>query len=91
MIMSRVCSICGKGPVAGNSRSHALNISKRVFRPNLRRTKLEIDGKVETAYVCTKCLKGSKKDKYDEKKRDRNYLSFFDFKKIFNFILMFHV
>lgn len=63
MIMSRVCSICGKGPVAGNSRSHALNISKRVFRPNLRRTKLEIDGKVETAYVCTKCLKGSKKDK----------------------------
>ncbi len=61
--MSKVCSICGKGTVSGNSRSHALNITKRTFKPNLHKTTVEVDGKVETAYVCTKCLKGSKKDK----------------------------
>ena len=61
--MSRVCSICGKGAVAGNSRSHALNITKRVFRPNIHRTRIEVDGRVQTAYVCSKCLKGSKNDK----------------------------
>ena len=61
--MSRVCSICGKGSSAGNSRSHALNITKRVFRPNIHKTKVEIDGQVQNAYVCSKCMKGSKKDK----------------------------
>ncbi len=61
--MSRVCSICGKGASAGNTRSHALNISKRTFRPNIHKTTVEIDGKVQNAYVCTKCMKGSKKDK----------------------------
>ena len=60
--MSRVCSICGKGTSAGNSRSHALNITKRTFKPNLQKTSVEIDGQVVRAYVCTKCMKGSKKD-----------------------------
>ena len=55
--MSRVCSICGKGASAGNSRSHALNATKRVFRPNIHKQTIEIDGKVQTAYVCTKCMK----------------------------------
>ena len=61
--MSRVCSICGKGSSAGNTRSHALNANKRVFRPNIHKQTVEIYGKVQTAYVCTKCMKGSKKDK----------------------------
>ena len=61
--MSRVCSICGKGTSSGNSRSHALNISKRTFRPNIHKTTVEIDGTVKSAYVCTKCMKGSKTDK----------------------------
>lgn len=61
--MSRVCSICGKGTAAGNSRSHALNISKRTFRPNIHKATVEIDGKVQRAYVCTKCMKGSKQDR----------------------------
>lgn len=61
--MSRVCSICGKGSSSGNVRSHALNTSKRTFRPNIHKTTVEIDGKVVNAYVCTKCMKGSKKDR----------------------------
>ena len=51
--MSKVCDICGKGPVSGNSVSHAHNVSKRLFRPNIRNIK--IDGKV--VKTCMKCLK----------------------------------
>lgn len=61
--MSRVCSICGKGSVSGNNRSHALNITKRTFRPNIHKATVEIDGKVQRAYVCAKCMKGSKQDR----------------------------
>jgi large subunit ribosomal protein L28 len=33
--MTRRCELTGKGPLAGNNRSHAENKTKRVFRPNL--------------------------------------------------------
>jgi len=50
--MSKVCDICGKGPVSGNSISHAHNVNKRVFKPNLRNIK--IDGQQKK--ICMKCL-----------------------------------
>ena len=58
--MSRVCDICGKRPMVGNHRSHALNATKRKFFPNLVSMKAEIDGKVKKVKVCTSCLKGNK-------------------------------
>lgn len=33
--MSRRCELTGKGPLAGQNRSHAENKTKRTFRPNL--------------------------------------------------------
>ena len=33
--MTRRCELTGKGPLAGNNRSHAENATRRVFRPNL--------------------------------------------------------
>ena len=33
--MSRRCELTGKGPLAGQIRSHAENKTKRTFRPNL--------------------------------------------------------
>lgn len=33
--MSRRCELTGKGPMAGQIRSHAENKTKRTFRPNL--------------------------------------------------------
>ncbi|MBT4722975.1 50S ribosomal protein L28 [Candidatus Falkowbacteria bacterium] len=51
--MSRVCEVCGRGPKAKISRSHALNKTKTVQRINLQSK--TIDGtKVK---VCTKCIK----------------------------------
>ena len=58
--MSRVCDVCGKKPMVGNHRSHAMNANKRKFYPNLHKMKAEIDGKVKRINVCSSCLKGNK-------------------------------
>ena len=58
--MSRVCDICGKGPLVGNHRSHAMNANKRKFYPNLVTMRAEIDGVVKKVKVCTSCLKANK-------------------------------
>ena len=59
--MSRRCEICGKGPVSGNKISHAHNVSKRVFLPNLHSLRaMNTDGSVSRVKVCAKCLKAGK-------------------------------
>lgn len=58
--MSKVCAICGKHPVAGRNVSHSHRITNRVFRPNIQRVTVKIDGKVQKANVCTSCLKAGK-------------------------------
>lgn len=62
-IMARVCAKCGKGRMTGNSVSHSNVKTKRVLKANLHKVSIDIDGKTATEYVCTKCLKGSSKDK----------------------------
>ena len=58
--MSNICAICGKQPSFGNNVSHSHKKTKRIFRPNIIKTKVEINGKVESIKVCTKCLKAGK-------------------------------
>ncbi len=58
--MSKRCDVCGKGPMAGNHRSHAMNASKRTFDPNLQKIRAEINGKVKAIKICTSCLKANK-------------------------------
>jgi large subunit ribosomal protein L28 len=55
--MSRQCSICGKKPATGNNVSHAHNLTKRRWLPNLQKIRVEINGKVRKAYVCTSCIR----------------------------------
>jgi large subunit ribosomal protein L28 len=61
--MSKVCSICGKGPGFGNSRSHSMVATKRRFNPNLQRVRILVKGAPTRAYVCTRCLKAGKVEK----------------------------
>ena len=61
--MSKVCSVCGKKPSFGNSRSHSMVATKRRFNPNLQRVRVLVKGAPVRAYVCTRCLKGSKVEK----------------------------
>lgn len=59
--MSRVCSVCNKGQHAGNNVSHSHRRTKRTFRPNVQKVRIVTeDGKVESAYVCARCLKSNK-------------------------------
>ena len=55
--MSRVCEICGKKPLVGHNISHAHNITKRRFNPNLQRVKTLQKGRVKKMMVCTSCIK----------------------------------
>ena len=61
--MSKVCSVCGKGPAFGNNRSHSMVATRRRFNPNLQRVRLLVKGVKKRAYVCTRCLKGGKVQK----------------------------
>lgn len=55
--MSKMCEICGKKPVVGCNVSHAHNVTKRRFNPNLQRVRTLHDGRVKKIVVCTKCIK----------------------------------
>lgn len=58
--MSRKCAVCGKGPMVGNRVSHAHNTTRRRWLPNLQKITIELDGKVQNAYVCTSCIRSNK-------------------------------
>ncbi len=55
--MSRICAICGKKPMFGNNVSHAHNLTKRRFNPNLQKVRAVYNGGVKKIKVCTKCIK----------------------------------
>jgi large subunit ribosomal protein L28 len=58
--MSKFCAICGKGPSAGNNVSHSNRRTRRRFLPNLQKIKVNLEGSVKSAYVCTGCIKTNK-------------------------------
>lgn len=58
--MARRCIVCGKHTEFGNKRSHALNKTRRVWKPNLQKIRVMINGTPRRAYVCTRCLKSNK-------------------------------
>jgi large subunit ribosomal protein L28 len=58
--MSRVCEVCGKRPVAGNSVSHSARRTRRVCVPNLQRVHAIVDGKRKRIRACTRCIKSGR-------------------------------
>lgn len=60
--MSRVCDVCGKGQMTGNTVSHSNIKTKRVSKPNIHKVDVVVDGKAQKVNMCTKCMKGSKKN-----------------------------
>jgi large subunit ribosomal protein L28 len=55
--MSRKCDVCGKAILRGNRVSHAHNVSKRTWEPNLQSVRAIVDGRPKRVKVCTGCLK----------------------------------
>jgi len=61
--MSKICAICGKKPMTGNNVSHAHNLTKRRFNPNLQSVRALRNGQVKKIVVCTRCIKSGKVEK----------------------------
>lgn len=51
------CDYCGKKPMFGNSRSHSMKATKRQFKPNIQRVKVQEKGKIISRNLCAKCVK----------------------------------
>ena len=71
--MSRVCTICGKGPMAGRSIARRglakkkggvgkkiTGVTKRRFLPNLQTVRVILKGSPRRIKVCTSCIKAGK-------------------------------
>lgn len=67
--MAKACDICGKKASVGNAVSHAHNLTKRRWLPNLRRVRAVVDGRVMILDVCTKCIKAGKVAKAPHKEK----------------------
>lgn len=71
--MSKVCDICGKGPVSGRTITRRglakkkggvgkkiVRKSHRRFLPNLQKMRIVVKGSRKTVRVCTACLRSGK-------------------------------
>lgn len=61
--MPKVCEVCGKGPVFGQTLSHSHKASKKKWKPNLQRVKAKVSGEVKHIWVCTRCIRSGKVEK----------------------------
>jgi large subunit ribosomal protein L28 len=58
--MPKVCDICGKKPITGNNISHAHNLTRRRWEPNLQPVRAKVNGQTKRMRVCTNCIKSNK-------------------------------
>lgn len=74
--MAQQCEICGKSPVLGNTVSQrgkpkylggngrkTTGITRRKFRPNLQRIRVQEGGSTVRKRVCTSCIRSGKVQK----------------------------
>jgi len=61
--MARHCEICGKVGIVGSNISHAHNVTKRKWLPNLQRVRIREGKKTRKIWICTRCLRAGKVEK----------------------------
>lgn len=54
------CQICNKGPVYGHRVSHAHNLTKRRWNPNLQRVHVVVGKTRKSMRVCTSCIRAGR-------------------------------
>ena len=58
------CEICEKGMQTGRrisiSRSQVSRRAKRVWKPNVKKVKINDNGTIRSIYICTRCLRSGK-------------------------------
>lgn len=63
--MAYSCEICGKGKQFGHNVPFSLKKTNKVWKPNLQRTQIEIDGTKVRVKICTQCMRTLEKYKRD--------------------------
>jgi len=58
--MARRCELCGRGPLFGNSISHAHNVRRRRWNVNLRVVRAVVDGVRKRVRVCAACIRSGR-------------------------------
>jgi len=61
--LAKHCEICGKVGVVGSNISHAHNVTKRRWEPNLQRVRVKEGTVTRRIWVCTRCLRSDKVQK----------------------------
>ena len=61
--MAFKCDNCGRGISWGHRVSHAKNRTNHIFRPNIQKKRIMVDGKSVRLKLCTNCIKTLKKVK----------------------------
>ena len=51
------CDNCGKGIMYGHNVSHAKNRTRKIFKPNLHKSRILVGSVYKTMRLCTKCLR----------------------------------
>lgn len=62
--MAKFCEICNKGVSSGNKVSHSNRKTKRIWAPNVQRVRVVENGAPQRKYVCTRCLRSGKVERY---------------------------
>jgi large subunit ribosomal protein L28 len=57
MAMAYSCDICGKGKQYGSNVSFSLRHTNKVWKPNLQRRRLAVDGTRVKVKICTQCMR----------------------------------
>lgn len=55
--MSYMCDICGKGKQFGSNVSFSQRHTRKVWKPNLQRQYISLDGSRMQIKACTQCLR----------------------------------
>jgi len=58
--MAQGCHFCGKSAVSGNRVSHAHNVTKRRWHPNVKNVRAVVGGAARHVHACTRCLRSGK-------------------------------
>lgn len=58
--MAKVCYVTGRKARSGNTRSHAMNASKRKLKANLQKVTILVDGQPKKVWVSARALKSGK-------------------------------
>ena len=61
--MAYICEVCGKKPLSGHRISHAHNLTKRRWYPNLQRVRAVVNGAHKTIRACVSCIRSGKVQK----------------------------